>query len=276
MMKDKMKLIFTIFKIKSVFTLLGLILFSSCGQTKYSKSNSLNPKITANSLTENEEKNGWQLLWDGKTTKGWRAVNMDKFPEGGWEIENGQLSVLESGGKKNKNGGDIVSVEKYSDFELKVDFKLTKGANSGIKYYIETQLKPKKGPSPSVGLEYQILDDANHPEAKLGNLKGSRKLASLYDLVAADTNKIVNPIGEWNRAYIKSVGNHVEHWLNGKKVLEYERKSPEYLKLVSESKYKKRHKFGEADAGHILLQDHGTHVSFRNIKIRPLSKNQKK
>ena len=161
-----------------------------------------------------------------------------------------------------------MTTELYGDFELKVDFKLTEGANSGIKYYVDTDLN--KGPGSSIGLEYQILDDERHPDAKLGNHKGSRTVASLYDLIQADINKPINPIGEWNTAHIISKDNHVEHWLNGTKVLEYERKSDPYRKLVSESKYVKWPNFGEVDRGHILLQDHGDHVSFKNIKIKPI------
>ena len=157
---------------------------------------------------------------------------------------------------------------------MKVDFKITEGANSGIKYFVDTELNQGKGSS--IGLEFQILDDARHPDAKLGNHDGSRTIASLYDLIQADVNKPVNPIGEWNHARIISKNNHVEHWLNGKKVLQYERKSPAYLKLVSESKYKKWENFGAAAEGHILLQDHGDKVSFRNIKIRPLNVEDKK
>ena len=238
----------------------------------YSQSSTLEAKHTANSLLGNDVKNGWKMLWDGKTTNGWRGAKLDKFPEGGWVIENGELSVLSSGGHESTNGGDIVTTEKYGDFELKLDFKITEGANSGIKYYVDTELN--KGKGSSIGLEYQILDDARHPDAKLGNHEGSRTISSLYDLIAADANKVVNPIGEWNHAHIISKDNHVEHWLNGKKVLEYERKSPEYLKLVSESKYKKWPNFGEAEEGRILLQDHGDKVTFRNIKIRPLNSNK--
>ncbi len=238
---------------------------------KYTKASSLEPKYTANNLYYNEEKEGWIMLWDGKTTNGWRGAKLDKFPEDGWEIENGELSVMAAGGQESKNGGDIVTDDEYGEFELRLDFKITEGANSGIKYYVDTETN--KGEGSSIGLEYQILDDAVHPDAKLGNHDGSRTMASLYDLIQADTNKIVNPIGEWNQAHIISKNNHVEHWLNGLKVLEYERSSPKYRELVSESKYAKWANFGEADQGRILLQDHGNKVSFRNIKIRPLDKN---
>lgn len=236
---------------------------------KYSKKTTLNPIITKNGLTPNEKSSGWKLLFDGKSTKGWRGAKLDKFPEGGWEVKDGELSVLASGGHESTAGGDIVTVDKYSNFDLKVDFKITEGANSGIKYFVNTDLN--KGAGSSIGLEFQVLDDAKHPDAKLGNHDGSRTVSSLYDLIQADTNKIMNPIGEWNEARIISRNNKVQHWLNNQKVLEYERKSPEYRKLVAESKYKDWKDFGEADAGHILLQDHGDYVSYRNVKIKVLA-----
>ena len=237
--------------------------------SKYSIKSPLPPRVTKNQLTKNESESGWKLLWDGETTNGWRGARLDDFPEAGWEIKDGELSVLSSGGAESRAGGDIVTTDLYGDFELKVDFKLTEGANSGIKYYVDTDLN--KGPGSSIGLEFQILDDERHPDAKLGNHEGSRTVASLYDLIRADTNKPVNPIGEWNTAYIISKENHVEHWLNGAKVLEYERKSEAYRKLVAESKYVKWPNFGESDRGHILLQDHGDYVSFKNIKIKPIN-----
>ncbi len=236
--------------------------------SKYSRKSPLKPIITKNKLTIEEEKNGWKLLWDGNTTDGWRGARLDDFPDKGWIIENGELIVLSSGGEESAAGGDIVTEDLYGNFELQVDFKLTKGANSGVKYFVDTDIN--KGPGSSIGLEYQILDDENHPDAKLGNHEGSRTLASLYDLIKVDPNKPVNPVGEWNHARILSKDNHVEHWLNGMKVLEYERKSDTYKKLVAESKYKVWPNFGEADQGHILLQDHGDRVAFKNIKIRPI------
>ena len=234
----------------------------------YSKKMSLPAFNTKNSLTSAEKKDGWQLLWDGKTTDGWRGGKLESFPDKGWVIEDGELTVLDTGGEESAAGGDIVTTKQYKDFELKVDFKITEGANSGIKYYVDTELN--KGEGSSIGLEYQILDDLRHPDAKLGNHDGSRTLASLYDLIQADTSKPVNPIGEWNTARIVSKDNHVEHWLNEVKVLEYDRGSKDFLQLVKESKYKDWPGFGTYEKGTILLQDHGDRVSFKNIKIKEL------
>ena len=166
--------------------------------SNYATKSPLVPVITKNNLTVNEKNAGWQMLWDGKTTNGWRGAKLNSFPDKGWAIENGELIVLSSGGAESAAGGDIVTTQDYSDFELLVDFKLTPGANSGIKYYVDTEIN--KGPGSSIGLEYQILDDALHPDAKLGSHEGSRTVCSLYDLIKADTNKPVNPIGTWNTA----------------------------------------------------------------------------
>ncbi len=237
--------------------------------SKYSTSTPLPPFITKNKLLHNEELAGWQMLWNGKDTHGWRGAKLEHFPENGWIIENGELIVQASGGEESTAGGDIVTWDEYENFELQLEFKLTQGANSGIKYYVDTGLNT--GPGSAIGLEFQILDDAHHPDAKLGNHEGSRTVGSLYDLIQADPAKHMNPIGEWNHARILSENNRVEHWLNGMKVLEYQRKSDEYRKLVSESKYEKWPAFGEAEKGPILLQDHGDRVAFKNIKIRPIT-----
>jgi hypothetical protein len=219
-----------------------------------------------NTLTERERREGWRLLWDGKTTTGWRGARLTTFPAGGWEIRDGALSVLESGGRESAAGGDIVTADKYGDFELIVEFKLTEGANSGIKYFVDTELN--KGEGSSIGCEFQLLDDAAHPDAKLG-VKGNRTLAGLYDLIPP-RNIRFNGIGEWNRARIVAKGRHVEHWLNGFKTVEYERGTQMWRALVNHSKYVVWPSFGEAATGHILLQDHGNRVSFRTVKIRAL------
>jgi hypothetical protein len=221
-------------------------------------------QASPNTLTEKEKKAGWTLLFDGKSMKGWRGAYMDSLPKKGWEAKDGMLIVQESGGGEAAFGGDIVTLKEYSSFELTLDFKLTDGANSGIKYFVIEQ-QPKT-PGSAKGLEYQILDDVKHPDAKLG-INGNRTLASLYDIMPA-SNKKVNPIGEWNRARILVKGKHVEHWLNGVKVLEFVRGGKAFLAHKAESKFKDIPEFGEYAKGRILLQDHGNKVYYRNIKIR--------
>ena len=225
-----------------------------------------------NQLTENEIRKGWRMLWDGKTTNGWRGAKLKEFPSKGWVMEDGVLTVLSSGGAEARNGGDIITKDTYSNFELVLDFKITEGANSGIKYFVDPELN--KGEGSAIGLEFQVLDDKKHPDAKMGK-NGNRTVGSLYDLIRADNlseanrdSKRFNGVDRWNRARIVVKGGHVEHWLNGVKVVEFNRHSQIYRALVEKSKYVKWPNFGQIAAGHILLQDHGDKVSFKNIKIR--------
>ncbi len=220
---------------------------------------------TPNTLSASEQAAGWRLLWDGKTDNGWRSVRAEAFPKSGWTIQDGVLSVAPTKDGAAPNGGDVITREKFADFELLVDFKITAGANSGIKIYINPS--PAKGTDPSLGPEFQILDDAKHPDAKLGR-NGNRTIGSLYDLIPAPADKSVKPVGEWNQARILSQGRHVEFWLNGHKTVEFERGSAAWRETVATSKFKNVPAFGELSEGHILLQDHGNPVSFRNIKIR--------
>ncbi len=230
----------------------------------------------SNRLSPAEQRTGWKLLWDGKTAAGWTGAKGGGFPAKGWSMANGVFTVEGADGAESTNGGDIVTTRDYGDFELSVDFRLTEGANSGVKYFVDPALS--KGAGSAIGLEYQLLDDARHPDAKMGR-DGNRTLGSLYDLIPArnlsdpdSPGKRINPPGEWNRAVIVSRGRHVEHWLNGFKVVEYERGSPAFRALVEQSKYARFNDFGERPTGPILLQDHGNRVDFRSIKIRELQK----
>jgi hypothetical protein len=225
----------------------------------------------SNHLTDYEKKNGWKLLFDGKTNTGWRSATSEEFPTkpGGWVIRDGTMTILGSAGGEAANVGDIVTRNEYSAFDLSFEFKMSRGANSGVKYFV-TLNEDTKGSA--IGLEYQILDDKVHPDAKLGR-NGDRTLASLYDLIPAKKQeRFVRPIGAWNTGrIIVYPNNHVEHYLNGVKVLEYERGSKEFKDLVAISKYVIWKNFGEAKEGHILLQDHGFEVNFRSIKLKSLA-----
>jgi hypothetical protein len=224
--------------------------------------------LVPNDLSSQEKADGYSLLWDGKTSKGWKGAYKEGFPKSGWLIKDGELSVQKSNGSESTNGGDIVTEKQYSAFELKFDFKLTEGANSGVKYFV-TLTEGNKGSA--IGPEYQVLDDEKHPDAKLGK-NGNRTLGSLYDLITS--KKIPNAqrkIGEWNSGLIRVYpDNRIEYWLNGYKILEYVRGSAEFLALVEDSKYKDWKNFGMAPKGHILLQDHGDQVFFRSIKLKNL------
>lgn len=223
-----------------------------------------------NHLTTYEKDNGWKLLFDGKTNTGWRSATSEEFPTkpNGWIVRNGTMTILGSAGGEAANVGDIVTRDQYSAFDLSFEFRMSRGANSGVKYFV-TLNEDTKGSA--IGLEYQILDDKVHPDAKLGR-NGDRTLASLYDLIPSKKpERFIRPIGAWNTGrIIVYPNNHVEHYLNGVKVLEYERGSKEFEDLVKISKYVIWKNFGEAKQGHILLQDHGFEVNFRSIKIKPL------
>jgi hypothetical protein len=234
-------------------------------------------KSENNTLSAQEKAEGWKFLWDGKTSEGWRSAKSENFPTHGWFMKDGVLTVHENGGEESAGGGDIITRQRYANFELTADFKTTPGCNSGIKIFVQPNISPvdKKTGQPAavgsaIGLEFQILDDQLHPDAKLGR-DGDRTIGSLYDLMPALKDKIVMPVGEWNHARILSQGHHVTFWLNGGKTVAFERGSAEFRDAVARSKFKDIPDFGEWADGHILLQEHGTEVSFRNVKIRELA-----
>ena len=235
---------------------------------------------TQNTLTAQEKADGWKLLWDGKTTKGWHSPQSDAFPEKSWRIADGVLTVdpgWTNGEAEAQSGGDIITQKRYANFELTADFKCTPGCNSGIKIFVQPNISPidkvtgqPTAKGSAIGMEFQILDDLKHPDAKLGR-NGDRTIGSLYDLMPAPKDKKSLPIGEWSHARILSQGQHVEFWLNGAKTVAFERGSPEFRSAVALSKFKNIPDFGEWADGHILLQEHGSEVSFRNVKIRELA-----
>jgi Domain of Unknown Function (DUF1080) len=223
-------------------------------------------KVKPGQLTESGNNGDWKSLFDGKTLNGWRGFHSDKPPEG-WVIEDGCIKKSPAQGMLGRSGGDLITTAQFSNFELQLEWKISDRGNSGIKYLISESLPPtgKSG----ISFEYQVLDDGKHPDAKAG-IAGNRTSGALYDLIPPANEKRLKPAGEFNLVQIIVKGNHIEHWLNGVKVVEFDRSKPDFKDLIAKSKYKDIKGFGEATRGHILLQDHGDAVWFRNIKIREL------
>jgi len=226
-----------------------------------------------NTLTDAERAAGWTLLFDGQTLHGWRGLGFTGIPTAHWVVADGTIKKVASGkfpvqaDGQPLEGGDLISEGKYRDFELSWEWKVTPGANSGVKYNVSESLSTTVAPTHAAkGFEYQMLDDDRHEDGKLPTHRAS----ALYDLVAANERKQLRPVGEWNVSRIVLVGGHGEHWLNGEKVVEYDLGTAHMDSALAASKYRSMAWFADRRRGHIALQDHGDEVYFRSIKIRDL------
>jgi hypothetical protein len=233
--------------------------------------NTASAAVGSNMLSRAEKAEGWMLLFDGKSFEGWRGVGSKGIPQGHWVIEAESIKKVATGDVARQQdgqpiqGGDLMTERTYENFELRLEWKISPGGNSGIKYNVSEEISQAHAPTgAAIGFEYQILDDERHPDAKNGP---NRTAAALYDLIAPQ-GKVLKPVGEYNQARIVFRRNHGEHWLNGVKVLEFDLDTPRMKKLVAASKYRDIPDFAKKRRGHIVLQDHGDAVWFRNIKIR--------
>jgi hypothetical protein len=227
----------------------------------------------SNVLTDAEQRAGWRLLFDGRTFNGWRGLGYDTVPTAHWKIENGTIRKLADGqvprlpDGQPAAGGDLMTRDTFRDFELTWEWKISRAGNSGVKYNVSEEISMANAPNhAALGFEYQMLDDSLHEDNKVP----SHRAGALYDLIPPNANKVLKPVGEWNSSTIVFRGNHGEHWLNGKKVVEFKLGTPVMDSLLKASKYRDIKGFADKRAGHIVLQDHVDEVFFRNIKIRSL------
>jgi len=221
----------------------------------------LNATTTLADPQAKPKKSKWVKIFDGKSLTGWRNyLKQDVSPN--WKVEDGAIAF--TGGR---GGGDLITEKEYENFELELEWKIAEGGNSGIIYHVHEDSKFRA--TYQTGPEMQVLDDARHPDAKQGR-NGNRTAGSLYDMIPTSDPTAVKPAGEWNKVKLVIKDGKAEHWMNGKKVVEYPTSGPEWEKMVSESKFKGWEGFGKYSKGHIALQDHGDKVWYRNIRIREL------
>ena len=234
-------------------------------------SQSYEAKGRPNELTQAEKAAGWKLLFDGQTLRGWRGLGYDSVPTAHWKVENGAIKKIASGqvprmpDGQPAAGGDLMTEAAFGDFELAWEWKVTSGANSGVKYNVSEKFSLENASNhAALGFEYQILDDSLAEDNKIA----THRAGSLYDMIAPNESKRLRPAGEWNHSLLVFRGNHGEHWLNGTKIVEYDLGTARVDSLLALSKYRVIKGFAERRVGHIILQDHGNEVHFRSIKIR--------
>jgi len=204
---------------------------------------------------------GWTSLFDGQSVKGWRGYKRADAAGSRWTVQDGTLTLASADGRDTRGARDIITVDTFDRFELTWDWKIAQGGNSGVKYYVLEDMDS------AIGHEYQIIDDERHPDAKVGL---ERQTSAFYDVMPPADRKL-KPAGEWNTSRIVANGVTVEHYLNGGRVLSYQLDSPALKTAILDSKFKGIERFGKLHKGHILLQDHGDQVWYRNIRIRRLS-----
>ena len=202
----------------------------------------------------------WVQLFDGKDLKGWRGYKKPDASETRWKVENGMLTINSNGAGDTKGQRDLITDATYEQFDLRWEWKISQGGNSGVKYFV------LEDENSAIGHEYQVIDDERHPDAKIGP---HRQTAAFYDVFPAH-DRPLKPAGEWNTSEVIVKGKHVTHILNGKTVLEYDLESPELKAAIAKSKFKDVARFGKLQPGHILVQDHGDQVWYRKIEIKTL------
>ena len=228
----------------------------------------------SNALTAAERAAGWRLLFDGKTFKGWKGLGYDSVPTAHWKIANGAIEKIASGkvakmpDGQPANGGDLMTVDTFGDFELVFQWKVTPGANSGLKYNVSEEFSLKNASNhAALGFEYQVLDDSLSEDNKLA----THRAGALYDLFPPNDKKRLKPVGQWNSSRLVFRGNHGEHWLNGAKVVEFDLGTARMDSALAASKYRSIKGFADRRKGHIILQDHGDETYYRAIKIREVT-----
>jgi hypothetical protein len=229
--------------------------------------------VPANALTAAERAAGWRLLFDGRTLRGWRGLGYDSVPTAHWVVVEGAIRKVASGqvpklpDGQPHSGGDLMTTQTFGDFELTWEWRVTPGANSGLKYNVSEELSLANAPNhAALGFEYQILDDDRHPDRMLP----SHRAGALYDLIPPSDKKQLHPVGEWNRSTVIFRGNHGEHWLNGERIVEFDLGTARMDSALAASKYRSIPGFATRRKAHLVLQDHGDEVYFRNIKVRDL------